>query len=54
MVGGRGVCRCIGGFEELDAEAPGTYPRDTLALPLSSTGVSRESLGAAAPLLQLI
>ena len=49
IVGGLGVCKCADGVAELDAEAPGTYPRDSLAPPFSSTVVSRDSLGAVAP-----
>ena len=35
MVGGVGVCKCRGGLIELDAEAPGTYPRGALTLSFS-------------------
>ena len=29
-MGGLGVCKCVDDTAELDAEAPGTYPRDHL------------------------
>ena len=52
-MGGAGVCTGNCGVTELDAEAPGTYARDTLGLLLSNMEDSRESFGAAAPLLVL-
>ena len=47
-VGGVGVCMNESGTAELDTEAPGTYPRDSLVSPLL-VGVSCDSLGATAP-----
>ena len=49
IVGGVGVC-IETDMAELDAEAPGTYPRDSPVSP-RLVGVSSDSLGATAPAL---